>query len=224
MGEPAQLLCSQPETVNSLPFPPHVILFAVTGEVKLPLALIFDVDGVLVHSMPLHVLAWEEYLLGLGIKIDDLEQRMHGRRNAELVRDLISSDLDEDVIFQHGAAKEKLFRDMLVRHDLNTYRIPGLLDFLDRHRNLLKAVASNAEPQNIDFVLDRFGLRSFFAVAVNGLQVKRAKPFPDVYLEAAANWRYCPRTALSSRIRRPAWPLDSPPACGSLVLKPFPPT
>ena len=149
------------------------------------LAFIFDLDGVLIHSMPLHVLAWEEYLAGLGIRVEDLEQRMHGKRNVELVNDLIGSGLAEDIIFQHGAAKEELWREMVLRNGIEEYRIPGLIEFLERHQSAPKAVASNAEPQNIDFVLDRYNLRRFFPVAVNGLEVSRPKPFPDVYLEAA---------------------------------------
>ncbi len=149
------------------------------------LAFIFDLDGVLINSMPLHVLAWEEYLAGLGIRVDDLERRMHGKRNAELVNDLIGSGLAEDVVFQHGAAKEQLWRDMVLRNGIEEYRIPGLVEFLERHKDVPRAVASNAEPQNIDFVLDHYKLRRFFPVAVNGLEVSRPKPFPDVYLEAA---------------------------------------
>ena len=149
------------------------------------LAFIFDVDGVLVHSMPLHVLAWEEYLAGLGIKVDDLERRMHGKRNAELVNDLIASDLTDDAVFRHGAAKEALWREMLLREGVHKYEVAGLIEFLERHRDVPKAVASNAEPQNIDFVLEHYGLRRFFTVAVNGFDVEHGKPAPDIYLKAA---------------------------------------
>jgi beta-phosphoglucomutase len=149
------------------------------------IALIFDLDGVLVHSMPLHTLAWEHYLKSLGISIEDLERRMHGKRNSELVRDMIGAELPDDVVFRHGAEKERLFREMLQQEDLSAYQIPGLLEFLERHRDVPKAVGSNAEPQNIEFVLERLGLRPYFAVKVDGMQVSRPKPFPDIYLEAA---------------------------------------
>jgi beta-phosphoglucomutase family hydrolase len=149
------------------------------------LALIFDLDGVLVDSMPLHTAAWEHYLHNLGIRVEDLERRMHGKRNSELVRDLIDGALPEDIVFEHGAAKERLFRTMLIQSEIAKYRIPGLLEFLQRHPDLPKAVGSNAEQANIDFVLDRFNLRPFFSVIVNGMQVQRPKPFPDIYLNAA---------------------------------------
>jgi beta-phosphoglucomutase len=148
-------------------------------------AFIFDVDGVLVHSMPLHTRAWEEYLAGMGIVVDDLERRMHGKRNAELVEDLIAPGLTADDVFNHGAAKERLWRDLLLKEGPQTYQIEGLLHFLHAHKDIPKAVASNAEPENINFVLDNYRLRDFFPIAVNGFDVKRPKPFPDIYLEAA---------------------------------------
>lgn len=147
--------------------------------------MIFDMDGVLIDSMPLHVLAWERYLERLGISVEDLERRMHGKRNSELVRDLIDAHLPEDVIFRHGADKEQLFREMLLEKELSHAQIPGLIEFLKRHRGAPMAIGSNAEPENIEFVLERLGLRPYFQVTVNGMQVERPKPFPDIYLEAA---------------------------------------
>lgn len=142
-------------------------------------------DGVLVHSMPLHTLAWERYLQRLGIQVEDLERRMHGKRNSELVSDLIGTNLTEEVVFAHGAEKERVFREMMLEQGIEGYRVAGLPEFLERHKNWPMAIGSNAEPANIDFVLDQFGLRSYFKVAVNGHQVDRPKPFPDIYLKAA---------------------------------------
>ncbi len=151
---------------------------------KRQIAMIFDLDGVLIHSMPLHLIAWKSYLEKIGVGVDDLERRMHGQRNAELIRDLLGDNLAEDVVFEHGASKERLFREMLSA-DPDRYRVPGVLEFLNRHRDAPKAVASNAEPANIDFVLERFGLRRFFQITIDGFQVSRPKPFPDIYLKAA---------------------------------------
>lgn len=153
-------------------------------------------DGVLVHSMPLHTLAWERYLAGLGIKVENLEQRMHGKRNSELVRDLIDANLPADVNFHHGAEKERLFREMMLEDGLAGYAIPGVLEFLERHKEVPKAVASNAEPENIDFVLEQFGLRPYFSITVNGMQVARPKPFPDVFLEAARQLNMPPQQCI----------------------------
>jgi HAD superfamily hydrolase (TIGR01509 family) len=46
-------------------------------------------------------------------------------------------------------------------------------------------VASNAEPENVAFVLDELGLQPYFRVVVDGHQVHHPKPHPDIYLRAA---------------------------------------
>ena len=135
--------------------------------------------------MPLHTEAWHTYLKNMGIEIQDLETRMHGKRNAELVRDLIGGDLSDDVIFNHGAAKEQLWREMMLAGGPDQYRVRGLAQFLQRYEKVPKAIGSNAEPANINFVLDHFGLRRYFDVTVDGPQVNRPKPAPDIYLKAA---------------------------------------
>jgi len=167
----------------------------VNEAAKRQIAMIFDLDGVLVHSMPLHVFAWEHYLQKLGVHVDDLEHRMHGKRNAELVRDLLGKQLTDDVVFEHGASKERLFREMLGT-DTNRYRVPGVFDFLKRHRDVPKAVASNAEPANIEFVLERFDLAQFFHVSIDGFQVNRPKPFPEIYFKVAAELRTEPKNCI----------------------------
>jgi beta-phosphoglucomutase-like phosphatase (HAD superfamily) len=47
------------------------------------------------------------------------------------------------------------------------------------------AVATNAEPANVDFVLDRANLRHHFRAAIDGHQVTHPKPHPEIYLKAA---------------------------------------
>ena len=159
-------------------------------------AMIFDLDGVLIHSMPMHVRAWNRYLERFGLSCRELERVMHGRRNSELVRELFGNDLADHAVFAHGAAKERLFREMLLEEDLSQCRVSGLEQFLQRHKDVPKAIGSNAEPANIDFVIDRFGLRPYFQVIVNGQQVERPKPFPDVYLKASELLRIPPQNCV----------------------------
>jgi beta-phosphoglucomutase len=172
----------------------RAILFAV--ETTSPgLAFLFDLDGVLINSMPLHTKAWEIYLERLGIQAENVEAVMHGKRNPELVRELIAADLPEDVVQEHGIAKERLFRE-LMSAEIERYRIVGLMDFLNRYPDVPKAVASNAVRENIEFTLDRFNLKSYFQVVVDGWEVKRPKPFPDIYLLAAQRLGVEPRNCI----------------------------
>jgi len=57
-------------------------------------------------------------------------------------------------------------------------------------------LATNAEPANVDFILDRGGLRTYFQVAVDGHQVQHPKPHPEIYLRAAEFLRVAPRNCI----------------------------
>ena len=148
------------------------------------LAFIFDLDGVIVDSMPLHTEAWRVYLERHGIDSDRIVERMHGRRNDDIVVEYFGRDLPADEVFRHGAEKEALFREMM-RPALSASMVPGVARFLRRFTEVPTGLASNAEPLNIDFVMDTAGIREFFDVIVDGHQVARAKPFPDIYIRAA---------------------------------------
>ena len=148
-------------------------------------AFIFDMDGVIVDSNPLHRVAWEEYNRRHGIETtEEMHRRMYGKRNDQIVRDFFGESLSEDEVFAHGAQKEALYREML-GPGLEAALVPGLKDFLARHRGVPTAVATNAEPANVDFVLGNAGLRDYFDVIVDGQQVANPKPHPEVYLRAA---------------------------------------
>ncbi len=110
---------------------------------------------------------------------------MHGLRNDDIVRDYFGDDLDDEAVHRHGADKERLYRE-LMRPELERWMVPGIREFLAAHPSAHKAVASNAERANLDFVLDEAGLRANFRFIVDGHQAPRPKPFPDIYLAAAA--------------------------------------
>lgn len=149
------------------------------------LALIFDLDGVVIDSMPTHTLAWERYLERNGIDPSNIEARMHGKRNDDLVRDLFGDHLTADEVFEHGAAKERLFREM-IGATIEEKLVPGVKNFVAEASKMVPlAVGTNAEPANVEFTLNGAGILKYFRVVVDGSQVKRAKPFPDVYLRCA---------------------------------------
>lgn len=148
------------------------------------LGLVFDLDGVVIDSMPMHLTAWQAYLKSLGIELAEVDSCMHGRRNDDIVSEFIGPELSPQEVFKHGAAKESLFREMMGPY-LMRHLVPGILEFLDTCVGVPIGLATNAEPANADFVLDGAGLRRYFQVVVDGHQVQRPKPEPDVYLHAA---------------------------------------
>lgn len=149
------------------------------------IALLFDMDGVIVDSNPVHRNAWLAYNRSQGVETtDEMQQRMYGKRNDEIVRDFLGAHLTDAEVFAHGAAKEKMYRAMIAPL-LPGVLVPGLRSFLERHQDLPTGCATNAEPENLRFVLQAAGLDHLFRVAVDGFQVERPKPWPDMYLRAA---------------------------------------
>ena len=142
-------------------------------------------DGVIVDSNPLHRVVWAEYNRRHGIETtEEMQQRMYGKRNDDIVRDFFGAELTPEEVFAHGAAKEALYREML-RPQLDTALVPGIREFLQRYAEVPKAVGTNAEPANLSFVLEETGLRPYFRAAIDGHQVRNPKPDPEVFLRAA---------------------------------------
>src|SRR4051812_41729929 len=94
------------------------------------LVLVFDLDGVIVDSNPVHQEAWREYNLQFGIETDEeMRRRMYGRHNDDIVRDFFGPGLDPAQVTAHGAAKEGLYRRMMASR-LDASLVPGVTAFL----------------------------------------------------------------------------------------------
>ena len=148
-------------------------------------ALIFDMDGVIVDSDAMHRDSWVVSNRRHGVETtDEMLRWMHGKRNDQIVRHYFGDGLAAEEVDRRGRAKERVYRE-LASGRTEELLMPGLRAFLERHRDLPMAVGSNAEPQNVAFVLGETGLRPYFRAVVDGHQVHNPKPHPDVYLRAA---------------------------------------
>jgi beta-phosphoglucomutase len=148
-------------------------------------AFLFDMDGVIADSNPHHRLAWEAFNRRYGLETTEaMQQSMYGKRNDQIVRDFFGAGLADEEVAARGTAKEALYREM-IGDRVESMLVPGIREFLERYRETPKAVATNAEPPNVDFLLDQTGLRPYFQVVLNGHQVSHPKPDPEIYLLAA---------------------------------------
>ena len=156
-------------------------------------AFLFDMDGVIIDSTALHTRAWEQYLAKHGIDAPYIESRMLGKHNDQIVREFFDGqELSADDVFQHGANKEALYRD-LMKPVFAQNLVPGAIDFIKGHAGTPMAVATNAEAANAEFVLELAGIREHFQAVVNGQEIERPKPAPDIYLRAAELLKVHPR-------------------------------
>jgi beta-phosphoglucomutase len=146
-------------------------------------ALIFDMDGTLVHSDPTHLQAFAEILGPEGLVIDDELYRSSiiGHTNEAIFASLLPHrTVEEHENF--AERKEAAFRRLA--QDLKP--LEGLVDLLDwaEQRGIRIALVTNAPILNATHMLDVLGVTERFAVKVTIEQVERGKPDPLPYLTA----------------------------------------
>ncbi|MCM3749212.1 HAD family phosphatase [Paenibacillus pasadenensis] len=149
-------------------------------------AFLFDMDGVIIDSEPLHFATDIQTVAELGAVIDQegLEPFV-GMTNPEMWKSLraqfgFTPSIAEIIEIQ---TKQKL----AALHSSQLEPIEGIRDLIDSLRMLgiPAGVASSSPRSFIEAVLGKFGLIDSFSCIVSGEEVPRGKPAPDVYLEAA---------------------------------------
>ena len=160
-------------------------------------ALIFDMDGTLVHNMHYHNQAWNDTLAEAGVQIDmdEFHRSTSGMIGQEIIRRFIGANLKAEEVDYWFQRKEALYRE---RYACCREPVDGLLNLLEQARSLglPMAVATAAPPDNITFVLDELNLRRYFDVVIGGHQIKRGKPDPEIFLMAAQQMGVEPGTCL----------------------------
>ncbi len=148
--------------------------------------VIFDMDGVLVDSYHAHFESWQRVAAERGVTYTEKEFAWSfGRTSREIIKGTWGrGDLDDATIAAIDSRKEALFREIIGRRFPVMDGARELLDAL-RAAGFRIAVGSSAPPENVALVLDRFGGAHRFDGIVNGMDVHRGKPDPEVFLLAA---------------------------------------
>lgn len=166
---------------------------------------IFDCDGTLVDTMPLHFRAWERALQRAGLRGDlseDLFYSMGGmptRRVARAFADHYGLSIDVDQVFHE---KEDLFLETLGEAKL----IEPVVDFARRlHGRAPMSVASGGPRPVVKRTLELMGLDALFPVVVTPEDVTHGKPSPEMFLLAASRMGVPPGECLVFEDAKPGF-------------------
>ena len=148
-------------------------------------AVLFDLDGVIVDSREYHVAAWERWARDEGVDHDPgYFTKMFGLRNDAIIGGL-QPGLPSDELQRLAGRKEALFRE-LARGNLTPLPgVLGLLDALDA-RGAPKAVVTSTPRANLEMVLQTLGIAGRFQALVAEEDASKGKPDPEGFLVAAA--------------------------------------
>jgi len=151
-------------------------------------AVIFDCDGVLVDSEPLHFSAFKKVLSTEGFGLDEetykkeflalddrgLFQKFYERERLPLSIEQLKAFMEK---------KTKIFQELVLSDGLLPYpAVTELVMALSQRYPL--AVASGARRHELDMVLESAGLRPYFEVIVSSDDVSQGKPNPESFLKA----------------------------------------
>jgi cytidine deaminase len=160
-------------------------------------AVLFDMDGVLVDSEEFICKAAVEMFRekGLTVKPEDFIPFVGTGENRYIGGVAEKYNFPVDI----EAVKKRTYEiyEIIVRNKLKP--LPGVKEFIEscKKRNLKIAVATSADEIKMRINLREIGLPvETFDITVNGLQIERKKPFPDIYLKAAELLDISPRDCL----------------------------
>jgi beta-phosphoglucomutase len=152
---------------------------------------IFDFDGVIADSHPVHLRAWKRFLdsVGRAISGEELQFVLDGRTRDDILQHFLG-ELDAEKMAEYGRRKEQFFRDEAA----NVRTIKGVPKFLENmeEAKLALGIASSGSRARVDFLLERLNLKKHFGAVVTGDEVAQGKPHPAVFLKAAERLRTNP--------------------------------
>jgi HAD superfamily hydrolase (TIGR01509 family) len=158
-------------------------------------AILYDLDGTIVNTDPLHFRVWQALLREYDIEIDEefYKNRMSGRLNPLIVQDLLP-ELSAAEVIKFSDRKEAQFRELAAE----LAPLPGLLEMLAwaDEKGLKQAVVTNAPSENTKHVLSVLQLEHRFERVFISQEIGMAKPDPGPYLYALAYFGLTAQQAL----------------------------
>lgn len=159
-------------------------------------AVVFDMDGVLIDSHPVHRAAWAEFLKANGCDVsdDELNFILEGRTRNEILRHFFGAVSNSEALV-YGKQKDEIFRGL----EREITPVPGVLSFIEQLRrdSIAIAIATSASEIRTSSTIERLGLGGRFEAVITASDVQAGKPDPGVYQLACERMSIPPGEAVA---------------------------
>ena len=159
-------------------------------------AVIFDMDGVLADTGPIHYESWVKMANEIGKTFKkSFFEATFGQQSVPITRQLVGRKVDQNLVEKWAQLKEKYYREM-VKDKIEP--LPGVIELIEelKSTNFKLAVGSSGPPQNVTLLLTSLKIELFFDTIITAAEVQDGKPSPDVFLIAAQNINVKPQNCL----------------------------
>jgi beta-phosphoglucomutase len=159
-------------------------------------AVLWDMDGTLIDSMPYHWQAWQDVLRQINRQVEHgVWNQTVGMRNSEIIP-LLFPDMSPEQAQYVDQAKEMRYRELIELEGIEL--LPGAAEWIQRFQTAgwQQAVASSAPPENVATIAHVLHFDGTFGALVSGADVPRGKPDPDIFLAAARRLGVPPQNCL----------------------------
>lgn len=151
-------------------------------------AFIFDLDGVIVDTAQFHYKAWKKTAEELGFNLtEELNEKLKGVSrigSLQKILDWAGVSISQDQFDKMAYEKNEDYLGY-VNQMTNGDILPGVHAFLKKIKNEGYPIALGSASKNAKHILERVGLLDMFDAIVDGNSVTKAKPDPEVFLNAA---------------------------------------
>ncbi|TWO31715.1 HAD family phosphatase [Seonamhaeicola sediminis] len=161
-------------------------------------AVIFDMDGVIIDSEPMHYRAYHDMFDEIGIAVtSELYESFTGQSTINICRRLCEHFNLKQTPESLVALKRKHYKQFFENNSDLTL-IDGVLELIkDYHSNGLTLVlGSSAAMTSINQIFDRFELNQYFKAKLSGADLKESKPHPEIFIKAAEASGYKPEECM----------------------------
>ena len=149
-------------------------------------AIIFDMDGTMIDSMPWHAKAWVEFARrrDMALDVPDLMARTTGRNGTECIRELLGREVSQDEADALTREKEDIYRELF---GPQFAEVAGFRQFAQQvaGRGLKVAVGTAGDIHNVEFAMSRLQMQPQPLAVVRGDEGLPGKPEPSIFPEAA---------------------------------------
>lgn len=152
---------------------------------------IFDLDGVLVNTVPLHFKAWQKMFSEYGkeFSFDDYKHKVDGIPRIDGARAILT-DLNGDEVKEACDKKQGYFLEYLEKEKIPVYDTTVALIEALKKDNIKIAIISSSK--NCRPILKKIGLTALFEVIITGNDIVKGKPDPEIFLTVAQKLSFSP--------------------------------